>query len=57
MTQHSKDHTGSGLQPSCEISRKSLGSATFNKAKREINQPLPCSPGVGQYEIKYHLIK
>jgi hypothetical protein len=57
MVLNAPDIVGSSLTRPDESFRKSLGSASFPKAKRDLNTSTTgaCSPGVGAYEPKYHM--
>jgi hypothetical protein len=56
MVLNALDMVGSSLVKP-EDSKRSLGSASFPKAKRELNTSTTggCSPGVGAYDPKYHV--
>lgn len=57
MVMNALDMVGSSLQKPDDSSRRSLGSASFPKAKRDLNTSTTggCSPGVGAYDPRYHV--
>ena len=57
MVMNALDIVGSSLVKPDDSSRRSLGSASFPKAKRDLNTSTTggCSPGVGAYDPRYHV--